>query len=695
MPTSLTLLLAALLPTAFVDKIPEHVRDSATISIADARNLLIENQGNRVFFRVRGTIIADKRGQPTHFILLDKTAATDVLCSCDDKWRVGDEIEAVCTAMQPSYHTPTLRSEALEISVLRHREPSAPSSIHLVDLAGHRNDFNLVSIEGVVIDAFGDDINPQWTILMLERDDVQTMVWTRNEDLLQRRVEDLIDTEMRITGVALPDLGSFYRAHGPWVLAYSPDAFKVLKARPPDPFAADGTAPHRQLARGTVVACWHDDSFMLAAESGKRTRVKLMRGAMLPGTGDHVTVAGFLRHNEFCLRIANAVCRVDQPGGGAVESPVDAMAEKILFNDCGERQVDTKLNGFTIRASGTVQEVHAPKTERAAITLTAGRAVFMVMIGKDADVPATGALVEATGACLVEDSVDMDTGAVRTTGFSIALRSPEDLRVLAAPPWWTPARLFLLIALLVLTLLAILIWNAALRKIVVRRSRELAKETIRSTAAALRLEERTRLAVELHDTIAQNLTGASFAVKTAARLAEKNREKMQEQLQIVEHTLKSCRDEIRNCIWDLRTNALDQRDLGKMIRLALNPHVGAATLHVRFNVSRARIPETTLHALICIVRELAINAVRHGGATEIWVAGGIDGHMLAFSVRDNGCGFAPECAPGADRGHFGLQGIRERIRKFNGTMSIDSSPGNETRAVIQLDLRADTGSQPA
>ncbi|MBQ2630865.1 MAG: hypothetical protein IJG13_14420, partial [Kiritimatiellae bacterium] len=133
MPTSLTLLLAALLPTAFVDKIPEHVRDSATISIADARNLLIENQGNRVFFRGRGTIIADKRGQPTHFILLDKTAAPDGLCSCDDKWRVGDEIEAVCTAMQPSYHRPTLRSEALEISVLRHHEPSAPSSIHPVD----------------------------------------------------------------------------------------------------------------------------------------------------------------------------------------------------------------------------------------------------------------------------------------------------------------------------------------------------------------------------------------------------------------------------------------------------------------------------------------------------------------------------------------------------------------------------------
>ena len=90
-----------------------------------------------------------------------------------------------------------------------------------------------------------------------------------------------------------------------------------------------------------------------------------------------------------------------------------------------------------------------------------------------------------------------------------------------------------------------------------------------------------------------------------------------------------------------------------------------------------------------MIRELAANAVRHGHATEIHVAGCIEDGRLLCSVRDNGEGFDPASAPGPEEGHFGLQGIRERMEAANGSVEIESSPGKGTRVVISMPAPAD------
>ena len=95
------------------------------------------------------------------------------------------------------------------------------------------------------------------------------------------------------------------------------------------------------------------------------------------------------------------------------------------------------------------------------------------------------------------------------------------------------------------------------------------------------------------------------------------------------------------------------------------------------------------HVVIRIIRELAVNAVRHGHADEIRVAGALDGasrSTLAVSVSDNGIGFDPERAPGVQQGHFGLSGIRDRIRGYNGMMTIVSAPGRGAKVKIKLEF---------
>jgi signal transduction histidine kinase len=148
--------------------------------------------------------------------------------------------------------------------------------------------------------------------------------------------------------------------------------------------------------------------------------------------------------------------------------------------------------------------------------------------------------------------------------------------------------------------------------------------------------------------------------------------------------LASCRHELKNCLWDLRSRTFEEKDMTEAVRRAIGPNAGSAKVDVRFNVPRSDLSETTTHAILRIVRELVINAVRHGQASEIKVAGESHDGTISFSVRDNGCGFNPSNVAGPSTGHFGLQGIRERLNAFGGKLKIESEPGRGTKITAIL-----------
>ena len=106
---------------------------------------------------------------------------------------------------------------------------------------------------------------------------------------------------------------------------------------------------------------------------------------------------------------------------------------------------------------------------------------------------------------------------------------------------------------------------------------------------------------------------------------------------------------------------------------------------------RQSLSDDTAHALLRIIRELVSNAVRHGRARRIQIAGCLDGGKIAFSVSDDGCGFDPDRLPGVGEGHFGLQGVRERVASQGGTITVESRPGAGTRVAVTLAVRAPNG----
>ena len=268
----------------------------------------------------------------------------------------------------------------------------------------------------------------------------------------------------------------------------------------------------------------------------------------------------------------------------------------------------------------------------------------------------------------------------------MVLVGPEKIRILEPPPFWTPAKFLGIIGVLAIALLGCFFWNRSINRRAEKRGTELAAERIAHAMSEMKVYERTHLAVELHDSLSQTLSGIALQINAVKKCGHTDPARADRHLEIASRTLKSCRDELRNCLWDLRNDTLDDGDMNAAIRRTLEPHVGDAELAVRFNIPRERFTDSACHAILKIVRELAVNAVRHGHAGKVLVAGTIEDSWLKFSVRDNGGGFDPATAPGIADGHFGLQGVRERVEAFEGEMSVESASGNGTRVEISIRL---------
>ena len=178
---------------------------------------------------------------------------------------------------------------------------------------------------------------------------------------------------------------------------------------------------------------------------------------------------------------------------------------------------------------------------------------------------------------------------------------------------------------------------------------------------------------------------------TAADICEQRPSMARQLLGTARQLLASCRQELRCCIWDLRSRTFEEKDLTEAILRMLKQHTTGVKLLVRFNVPRQILSETTVNAVLRIIRELVINAVRHGKATQIRIAGEHHGRRISFSVTDDGCGFDTTNIPGPSDGHFGIQGIRERLTPFNGELVLTGNLGGGTRATVTMDdLSPDT-----
>ena len=581
---------------------------------------------------------------------------------------------------------------------LRHGSAPPPLKVSAQDFLEGKHLFEYVSIDGIMNSVFRDEIDPNYIYFIFTCGDKRVFAEVKTNVHVEEVSARLLGAHVTVTGCCSREADS--RLYCDYFLSLnSLDRIQVHEHHLDAPFAAreiSDTASltpqaistlGRRLATGTVVATWAKDKVLLKTDKEETITATLAEGA-LPKPGAAIDVTGYPETDLYSINLARAVWR---PSTAAPRAPGEAVPSSptLLTTDADGRPcLNVFMHGKRIVMEGEAKRIRRGRNNEFLFALEDKAAsIDVIVTDEQAAVGiAEGCRLSATGVCVMEKETWRPNAIIpRITDIFLVVNESDGVRIVSRPSWWTPARLLFIIIALAAALLAIFTWNIILRTLVTRRSRQLLRAEISKADAQLRIDERTRLAAELHDSIAQTLSGVSLQIDAAERLIDGDRESLTNRLHFASGALKSCRAELRNCLWDLRNQALDEPDMDEAIRQTIAPLIDSENVSVNFAVRRNLISDNTAHAILRIVRELVSNAIHHGKAKKIIIEGCFDAGHIRFSVQDDGCGFDPDSVPGVRQGHFGLAGIRERIRKLNGTLSIETAPRHGVRITVSLE----------
>ena len=210
------------------------------------------------------------------------------------------------------------------------------------------------------------------------------------------------------------------------------------------------------------------------------------------------------------------------------------------------------------------------------------------------------------------------------------------------------------------------------------------------TQSVATLQERERIARELHDGLAQAL-GALHSMSTAARLklARGNSDGIEGTLKEMADVAGQAYEEVRQSIFGLRTMVSRGLGLIPAITEYLHEFSERSGIPVRLVVeddNATRLGPDVETQLIRIIQESLNNVWRHARARHAAIHFNADDGMAQVVVEDDGIGFDPQAnAPSSER-RFGLQTMRERAESVGGKLRVDSTPGGGTRVKVRLPL---------
>jgi PAS domain S-box-containing protein len=198
------------------------------------------------------------------------------------------------------------------------------------------------------------------------------------------------------------------------------------------------------------------------------------------------------------------------------------------------------------------------------------------------------------------------------------------------------------------------------------------------------LEERGRLARDLHDAVTQSLYSANLMIETAHRAAEAGHlQRVKRHLRRLGEITRDALKEMRLLVYELRPPALEQERLIGALQKRLDAVEGRAGVETRLLVQgEVDLPAAVEEALYRVAQEALNNALKHAAATSVAVTITAGEGQVFLEVADNGCGFDPEIAQ--DAGGMGLTSMRQRAERVGGRLSIHSAPGLGTRVQIRV-----------
>ncbi|MEM1157632.1 MAG: ATP-binding protein [Verrucomicrobiota bacterium] len=326
-----------------------------------------------------------------------------------------------------------------------------------------------------------------------------------------------------------------------------------------------------------------------------------------------------------------------------------------------------------------------------------------------------GAKLRVTGICHLIASPQAQ-GKVSIRGLTLNLRDASDIQVLVPVPWWTPKKMLAILSLLIVVLLLSLTWMASLRRRVREQTSVIGRQIERQTV----MDERQRIARELHDNLEQGLAGMAIQLRGALKLLQRQverrchameqtldlagdpgsglrkhlqqerkimadeAEQSQKALKTVQGMLTHCSEESRVSIMDLRGGLLEKMSLPEALKTALTPLAEecGAVLEIIIDGEVRKLDKRVERNLLLVAREAATNAARHAMPKHLQVRLSYQPDSLRLEITDDGSGFNPKQA--GEYGHFGLLGMQERVNTLKGRIKIESDRKSGTTIRVEL-----------
>ncbi len=332
-------------------------------------------------------------------------------------------------------------------------------------------------------------------------------------------------------------------------------------------------------------------------------------------------------------------------GGGSNGRRVVISAKLVDEMDAGAEMV------LLMQSEGVLFQAHLPRENQAALA----KYEFESKL-------------ELTGVCVAPLSPSAEPSRpylAATLDFYI---SPDGVKLLQSPPWWSGARGRRIGIVLLSIIIASLAWMASLHWKIRRQTAHIQERAERQAVA----EERNRIARDLHDTLTQNLAGVAFRLEAVrgqmSGAAVGAQEHLLQALKVVRHSLA----EARRSVMNLRALALGQNDLLAAIEETVRPLISLPAPAVSFATHGrpTALPSLAENHLLRIAQEAITNALRHADATTVSVSLAFETHEVVLSVVDDGRGFDRKEVENGEAGHFGLRGIQERAAKLGAQLEI-------------------------
>lgn len=601
--------------------------------------------------------------------------------------RSGDVVEIDGRTVRGGF-APNVQPAA--VRKIGHGPLPAAKRIPYVALLTGGHDCEWVEVVGVVQRAWLSSAPNQNTLfadVAFEDGVVRAMFW----DYVAGDLERFIDARVRLRGSVGAIFASTEQLRGVSLFAGRARDIEIIEP-PPDPFAlpirpirhvytysSDGEVNRRIRVRGVVAAAVPGHPVDVKEFSTNAVfryvrhvlYVKDETGAARIETnqvphlrpGDIVDVAGFPAVSPGKPILRNALFRV---AGSASEPAVTPVAAEGALNadyDAELVRVEAQLLGALTTPT---QHVLVLKTHTGDTAFEAG--LDPATTAGHLDDIRPGSHVRVTGVYSYQGGP--------LPSFRLFLRSPSDVVLVAAAPWWTLRHSVVMAVMLAFA--AAIGWYS-LKTVAMRKRREYQAV----------LAERNRVARELHDTLEQGLTGISLQLEAVGGTLATSPEAARQSLAVARQMLRYSLEETRRSVMDLRSAALENRDLaGALTSLARQMTLGtAATANVRTEGEPPPLDAAQEHHLLRIGLEAVTNALKHGAATHIDITVRFRPDQVTLVVQDDGCGL-PHDVIELSGAHFGLQGIRERVDKLGGVLEISGPPGEGTRIAVAVPVRA-------